>query len=636
MEITDNDIKIAASIFLQENQSFNEEQIDFIKFIDRSLHLQACPGSGKTTALLAKIYLLSEQIPFENNKGICVLTHTNVAIDLIKAKLGEKANKILSYPNFFGTIQSFVDRYLAIPAYINCFDYRPKYIDNEFFLNKLSRFNNILKNNYWLKKNKGQYNTVVDYVFNIEVEFKENCDINLKLKLKKDTDTYRKIQEIFLDIYKEGYLRFNDAYNLSLYYLKNFLKINSIFSSRFKYVFIDEAQDTSQIQKEIIEKCFNENTIIQWIGDTNQAIMNDNYTEPAWNPVQDSKYDKLELTVSNRLSQPIANIVKNVAVKPYNNLTGNNTSNLKPILIVFNDQNIGQVIDKYTDILLNTKTQFQGQERSIYEISLITGNPIKAVGWVGKEKNNGLSIKSYYQPFDKKNTGKNKLYFHNLYTMCQLSKNISPKDFKKKTISCITEALSLSGILNSKNHKYSNFQFLSALKEKSEADYINLLTSIAKYLRVYDFKNFSTTISQVLQKHFNLTHDNEYLTEKELKDVYQNLSEENFNTFKKSINGNEIQILIDTVHGVKGETHTATLYLETNFHKNSIKYFINKLVHDNEQKSKNNSQDREEKATRIAHVAFSRPTHLLCIAIHTNEYEQIKDNLNNLFKVYEI
>ncbi|WP_220429199.1 UvrD-helicase domain-containing protein [Tenuifilum thalassicum] len=87
MQITDDDIKRVEKIFFPNGESFedpNNERYNFIKCIDKSIHLQACPGSGKTTALLAKIYLLSEKMPFENNRGICVLTHTNVAIDIIK------------------------------------------------------------------------------------------------------------------------------------------------------------------------------------------------------------------------------------------------------------------------------------------------------------------------------------------------------------------------------------------------------------------------------------------------------------------------------------------------------------------------------------------------------------------------
>lgn len=145
MLISDDDINKAEKIFLKNEQSFDEERRNFIKYIDKSLHLQACPGSGKTTALLAKLYILSEKMPFEKNQGVCVLTHTNVAIDIIKSKLGEKANRMFNHPNFFGTIQSFVDKYLAIPAYIKCFGYRPNYIDTEFFYNKMLNYKIKLK-----------------------------------------------------------------------------------------------------------------------------------------------------------------------------------------------------------------------------------------------------------------------------------------------------------------------------------------------------------------------------------------------------------------------------------------------------------------------------------------------------------
>jgi DNA helicase-2/ATP-dependent DNA helicase PcrA len=76
----------------------------------------ACPGSGKTTVLLAKLLLLSRRMPFADGSGICVLTHTNVAIDEIKSKLGTKADILFKHPNFFGTIQSFVNNFLASPA----------------------------------------------------------------------------------------------------------------------------------------------------------------------------------------------------------------------------------------------------------------------------------------------------------------------------------------------------------------------------------------------------------------------------------------------------------------------------------------------------------------------------------------
>jgi len=130
--ITNDDISWAEKILLPLGKHFDDEQKAVIKCFETK-DILACPGSGKSTAMLAKLLILSQQMPLENNKGICVLTHTNVAIDEIRNKASVSASKLFSYPNHFGTIQSFVDKYLAIPSYILRFKKRPRYIDNEVF-----------------------------------------------------------------------------------------------------------------------------------------------------------------------------------------------------------------------------------------------------------------------------------------------------------------------------------------------------------------------------------------------------------------------------------------------------------------------------------------------------------------------
>lgn len=86
---TDEEIKIAHDILLKGKKSFDTHRIDIIKE-NSSCYVQASPGSGKTTALLAKLMILANKMPLYSGKGVCVLTHTNVAIDEIKAKLGQK------------------------------------------------------------------------------------------------------------------------------------------------------------------------------------------------------------------------------------------------------------------------------------------------------------------------------------------------------------------------------------------------------------------------------------------------------------------------------------------------------------------------------------------------------------------
>ena len=57
--ILDEDIKYAERIFLPEGASFDTERVNVIKCME-SKDIQACPGSGKTTTLLAKYLTTNE------------------------------------------------------------------------------------------------------------------------------------------------------------------------------------------------------------------------------------------------------------------------------------------------------------------------------------------------------------------------------------------------------------------------------------------------------------------------------------------------------------------------------------------------------------------------------------------------
>ena len=82
---TEHEIEYAHSILLKGKPFFDSEKIAIIE-CNETKDIKACPGSGKTTALLAKLIILANRMPLPNNQGICVLTHTNVAIDEIKSK----------------------------------------------------------------------------------------------------------------------------------------------------------------------------------------------------------------------------------------------------------------------------------------------------------------------------------------------------------------------------------------------------------------------------------------------------------------------------------------------------------------------------------------------------------------------
>lgn len=135
-EISDDDIRYAENILLKKGEVFDDERVAFINNLD-SIDLQAVPGSGKTTALLAKLLIMEKHLPFHDGSGILVISHTNAAVNQIKHKIGKFCPKLFAYPNFVGTIQSFVDQFLAKPFAHSFLGLMPRWIDSELYRHQL-------------------------------------------------------------------------------------------------------------------------------------------------------------------------------------------------------------------------------------------------------------------------------------------------------------------------------------------------------------------------------------------------------------------------------------------------------------------------------------------------------------------
>ena len=83
---------------------FEDDERRKVLLVAGSKDVQAAPGSGKTTLLAAKLLLMSQKWP-HGNRGVCVLSHTNVARDEIAKILGTTTvgSHLLGYPHFVGT-----------------------------------------------------------------------------------------------------------------------------------------------------------------------------------------------------------------------------------------------------------------------------------------------------------------------------------------------------------------------------------------------------------------------------------------------------------------------------------------------------------------------------------------------------
>jgi DNA helicase II / ATP-dependent DNA helicase PcrA len=591
--------------------SFDDESKEFIKCL-KTKDIQACPGAGKTTSLVAKLDIIAQHMPFKDNSGILVLTHTNVAVDEIKKKLGLNAKTLLSYPNHVGTFQSFVNKFLAIPMYIKLFGKKPERIDRDVFYKifqeRFDLCNDFHKN--WLQKRADEkYVNVLTFIENFdisesEIKYKGRNVITTSSLMFNEIKT---ISQIPYKIVKNGYLTYSHCYELALKYLNDYENIKEIFQKRFKYVFVDEVQDTDDRQFEILDKLFsNSDVIIQRIGDKNQAIFsNMNSSSIGWKV----NSDFLEIKNTKRLSKVISEKVTNFAISPQD-LKGNEEITIFPTIILYDIENIGELVFKeFGNIII---------ENGLHNIE---NSKFKAVGAVGKIHEKGeITIPSYFPDFTK-NDDDSVNYDSILEKIKLFDKNkFLAKDFRKILLDVVIEYLKLKDVKNEDKYftKKTLFQFLENKEKNIYIDFkIKLFNSVKK---LYKQECIDDEIKIKLEIILNLF--GKRIDEISLKTIIKNYKI-NFsdkttkNKFKYENADIEFEIDISTIHKIKGETHTATLVLETYKNKYDLEILLNLL--------KNKKRASFDDKKKLLYVAMSRPTHLLCFAMnkeHVNELDR--------------
>jgi methylglyoxal synthase len=388
--IKDEDIQEAELAILGEGKHFNKSQVAFIKCLD-TIDLTACPGSGKTTALVAKLYILAKYEVWKSGDPICVISHTRIAIDEIKDKVASHFPRIMDYPNFIGTIQQFTDKYLAIPYYKSLGLNEVRAIDDEIFANKW-RTQNTWTLRTWLMNNR-ECQTDADYDKKISsLNYHHNDEIKIaphELFLTNMTGTsYQQALAAKENLFKAGYLTYADTRNLATAYIQNYPNITRVLTKRFFYIFLDEAQDTSPEQMGLLES-FVDSGCYQRIGDPLQTIFNaDSDAEDVWLNREDTP--RLSLMVSNRFGKKIARLVNHIGIglDPEHNLSSaiEDSSYQKCIALIFDDDKPETVLEWFSTY-------------AEQELNFLDTKSLYAIGAVGKYKEDKFTINSYLSSY---------------------------------------------------------------------------------------------------------------------------------------------------------------------------------------------------------------------------------------------
>ncbi|TBM01067.1 hypothetical protein EYY93_09620 [Hafnia paralvei] len=682
IKISDNDILYAESILLKNGDRFDQERIDFIRNL-QTIDLQAVPGSGKSTALLAKLLILERYMPFSDGRGILVISHTNAAIDELKSRIGKHCPKLFTYPNFIGTIQSFTNTYLAGHYLKLRFNAQLRIVDDQQFIESLIKSYTRIKwnDNYGKlasffygrnineakrlgksigKEDSKTINNICEFLIEeniknlyfdlIDRKFQVSGESTVLLSDEKNLK-FKGLEMLFTDAFKNGILSYRYAYIFANEFINAYPKIIDTIGNRFQYAFVDEMQDMDALQYSLLENCLNNGrTVYQRIGDNNQAIYNtDNEESINWV----GRPSTLNIQGSHRLSSPIANVVSKLSLTHAIVIGNNNQSKIKPIILCYRSQDIKKVIPKFNEL-------YDGYLNS-GQIPKLDNSLRASIAWVAKPREDDkLSLVNFINIDNLPELKSNDLNtLHDHFLKLLNKSNVTINDICSLLINATLFLLKSYSIKDADGSFYTKKTLTEYIKKLDAKNYDNLKKllyrvaskfivgdavyfEMSKRIIIWIFKKFSKI--DINDANFFLQETKKIITATpNIKDAHTNKSSEHYT---------------GTIHSVKGQTHSATLYLETYFKKNYessvLKEFfegkscidiINSIRDDINNieieitKLKNGYGEKTRKAkiktlqvrmalveryAKMMYVGFSRPQHLLCFAIDESRYNQLQ------------
>jgi len=606
--ITDEEI----SRFECDNIVFDDKRKAILKSFE-SEDFQAVPGSGKTTLLVTKLLLIAEKWDFIN-RGICVLSHTNVAKDEIYKKInkfGLGKQLLKKYPHFIGTIQEFVDKFLAFPV-IRSMGYNIHIVDDDMCVKKLE---NILSHNtkeyikrkikkslYDLKLNDLYYDDNKNICFRINNPFFEK---------HSESDSYKDLDDKKKQLLEEGYYFYDEMYVFAKFGIDHFINIARI-QNRFPLVFIDEAQDNNSKQNGLLEKVFyNEGCIYQRFGDQDQAIYDFGGDDVEDNTgIFGGRLSSIRLNDSKRFSSSQIKFINLFKISGVDLRSEINDSNAQQKIIYYKQENIYGVVKQFLQLV---DDKFESSENPV----------IKIIGHVGKnseDRDKDRRIDSYVENYKK--FRKDSKYEYLIDIFYNTKDNLDK--FNKNYYAIIDFILSNFNIseYNGKKLSIKNKSLIREyLKNKDIENRFKksvccLIKNDLSCEKWYEFINCIRDIFKIGQN----ANENNLLDFKENKMAGENIITEIKNPIQAFICDNSnclyspqkhIKVRVDTIHGVKGETHDATLVLETNYRKcNDVSYCL---------ENSGEESNTKKKLKRQLYVATSRARKLLCIAVEDTE-----------------
>ncbi len=528
--------------------------------------VRACPGSGKTFCVAARLARLIENWPLKYS-GVAALSFTNVAWQEIEKKYRDAFNMgdDIPFPHFLGTIDSFINRFIFLPhghLILKCPD-RPILVGQPHGI--------------WTGKFFAQ-----SFFDNLTYNIEGNIVAISERKMPLNWKTNQYILNAKKELLKAGYATQSDANYFAMKVLEAFPQIAKSIARRFPYLIVDEAQDTSDIQMRIIDLLI-ENGLseVMLVGDPDQAIFEWNDARP---DLLIKKFDEwpasILLNENRRSSQHICNATFSTSslVKPSLAVSIDvKDFTHKPSIITYNDNNLPQIVADFIKECESNGIAVSEKTTSIVYRSKGLINDITGIEELKIDKPAWVTHDNYSKDFAR---GKF-LYDHGDYR----------NGFKSIEKALIKQMLGLRHCSEEDIKKFINKN--GFIKFKSAV--YKVIKSLPKTDRAIGVWIAEANVSlKTLGARFHLS---------------INSGGQNYTFEQLFINDSNIPVnrgyRLGTVHSVKGETFDATLLiLKTRGIGKAYKTLL-----------KENVMIADSEELRIAYVGMTRPRKILVLAV---------------------
>ena len=246
----------------------NEQQKAAVLHTEGPLLILAGAGTGKTSVLTSRLaHIINKKLAFPNN--ILAVTFTNKAAKEMQLRIGNIIGKAVEGMNWLGTFHSIGTKLLRMHAELVGLKSDFTILDTD---DQLKVIKEVIK---LLDIDEKQFPPRLFLSFIDQCKNKGltpervKTEIDLDFIHEKSTEVYKNYQQRLKTLNSAD---FGDLLMLPLQILIKNEEILDKFQSTFKYILVDEYQDTNTVQYQLLRILSQKNRNIACVGDDDQSI----------------------------------------------------------------------------------------------------------------------------------------------------------------------------------------------------------------------------------------------------------------------------------------------------------------------------------------------------------------------------